>query len=168
MKTISRLVLILCLMPIVALGVLWDHQHGLIATAATTTVNAQHTAYGSWVRACSTGDTTAAAFTALDSGDVITEVSGIVTLGAGQALWVGIDTAEGSTDTNFAYAQVATAPLRVSGTMQIPFIYTHTVAVDSADTVDNRVVALAARSSTDSYVVTNLLCKLYIISEKGN
>ena len=154
----------LLVVPSMLLSATWDHHAGAFGSAATTTVNAQHTAFGSWVRACSTGDTTAAAFTAVDSGILITEVTGIVTLGVNQSLWVGIDTAEGSTDTAFGYAEVARGPLKVAPSIKVPFTYVHSAVVDSADTVDNRVVALSAGSSTDSYVVTNLKVKVSLIS----
>lgn len=142
-----------------------------LGSATSTTVDEQHTAYGSWTRACSTG-AAAAWFEPLDSGRVLTTVSGVVTLYQGQKLYVGIDSTAGTTDTIYGFT-VIKMPDGFSGTMSLPFEYSIVTLVDSlaqdggTDSLPNMVATFATKSSTDQHIVTDVVIKSMVMSDGG-
>lgn len=136
---------------------------GLVGTLAKDTITTQHI-IGSYTRVCSLANTE---YTALDSGDVIIKASGVANLSARQVLYIGIDSADATTDTAYAHTTVS-APPRAIETMKIPFLLTATTTVDSAGVVNEPVITMGTRNSTDAIVVENLLLELYLISNLEN
>jgi len=140
----------------------YQHQKGLIATVSADTVDQQREDFGSWVRACSSGT-----ITALDSGDVVTALSGIVELSSGQELWFGLDTAGGDVDTSYGYSNVS-CNWPAWGKVKMPFYFTYVATVDSNGAVLERVAVFATKGSTDRIVIENVKLEVYVIGAKND
>ena len=167
MKTLLRSALAVIVI-VLMVGSAWAaddtyaHQMGLVETVDTVTVDAQWSDYGSWVRACSTGT-----FGTLDSGAVITVITGIASLGQGQELYVGLDVVDGTTDTSLGFTKVS-LPIRAWGKVKLPFMYTSVVRADSNVTAEARVVTFATKGSTDKIFVERMTIQVYMLSRTIN
>lgn len=140
----------------------YAHQMGLVETVDTVTIDAQLEDYGSWVRACSTGT-----FGTLDSGAIVTVITGTANLGQGQVLYIGLDEASGATDTILGFTEVS-LPVRAWGKVKLPFMYTKIVRADSNVTAPARVATFATKGSTDKVLVENLTIQVYMLSRTIN
>ncbi len=140
----------------------FDHANGVYITVTCDTVTADYEDYGSWTRACSTGT-----LGTLDSGQVVTRLSGIAVLKPGQELRFSIDTAGGALDTAYSWNRTNN-PLATRETMRLPFVYTYTIAADSDATIPSRVATFATGDGSDQIVIENILLEMYMISAKIN
>lgn len=129
-----------------------------VATNSSATIDSQHTDYGDWVRVCSV----AVYVPVNDSGDVILQVTGVAMMGQGEALWVGIDTAAGTTDTLHGYTKVEAPRSRTYTNIEVPFAFTVTVPVDTLgasayDSLPGYVVTMAVAGSTQPVDVKHVV-----------
>lgn len=126
------------------------------AINASITIDSQHTDYGDWERVCSV----AAIEPVLDSGFFILQVTGTVTLPRGGALYVGIDSAAGTTDTLYGYTKVEVPNSSRTNYTEIPFAYTwRTAVVDSTDddSLPQFVVTMATAGLGHHYAVKHVV-----------
>lgn len=151
-------------------GLVWsqgfNHAEGGSALVTYDTIDAQVTDYGSWVRACSTGQT----FTARDSGAVVIKLTGLANLSARQRLYVGLDKAHADStvaDTGYVYSNIQ-GPWRGQGTGKYPFVLMHTFSADSADAFAAPVATFSTGSSTDRIVVENVFLQVSMIATKAD
>lgn len=137
------------------------HGYGLVKSVTMDTINTQHT-IGSYQGVCSL-----ATFTALDSGDVFIEVTGIANLSQGQKLYIALDSANGIVDTIYGQTNIS-VPYKTWSPMKVPFYLGYSITKDSNATVIAPALNMASGSSTDAIVVEKIKLKVYMISNKIN
>ncbi len=136
------------------------------ATNTSITIDSQHTDFGDWVRVCSTQ----VVAPVNDSGYVIITVTGTVTLPRGGALYVGLDSATGATDTLYGFTKVEVPYSSNTAYVETPFAYSFSLDVDSADnatahpydSLPSFVVTMATRSSGQALAVKHVVAAVQL------
>lgn len=142
----------------------FEHHKGDITTVTVDTIDTDHS--GDWERVCST-----AAFTALDSGEVVTVLTATALMYPGQKLYVGLDKASTDSavgDTGLMWATWYIPNDRTTSLIKVPIFLRDTFAADSNAAKAGAVATFGAGSSTDKIIIQDVVLTREVVANKTN